>query len=73
MHFLMLTWRHPMNPKAGGVERVSLSYLRALLGRGHEVCWYANWFPGAAPVETVRGIKIVRGGGKGTSALKAVR
>ena len=37
MRFLMLNWRDPKNPLAGGAERVTLAYLAALVGRGHEV------------------------------------
>lgn len=73
MRFLMLNWRDPMNPMAGGAERVSQSYLEALMNRGHEVWWYANDFPGGKAVETLGGIQIVRGGGKGTSVLRARR
>src|SRR5205823_6851800 len=40
--------------------------------RGHEVCWFANHFPGAAESESLDGITVVRGGGKGTSILKAI-
>ncbi len=71
MRFLMLNWRDPNNPISGGAERVSQAYLGALLERGHEVWWFANDFPGGASEESVRGIRIVRGGGKGTSVLKA--
>lgn len=71
MRFLMLNWRDPRNPISGGAERVSLAYLKELVRRGHEVCWFANDFPGAAPEEMFEGIKIVRGGGKGSSVLKA--
>jgi glycosyltransferase involved in cell wall biosynthesis len=71
MRFLMLNWRDPKNPLAGGAERVTLAYLVALAGRGHEVFWFANDFPGAAREETVDGIKIIRGGGRGTSILEA--
>ena len=73
MRFLMLNWRDPKNPKSGGAERVSQAYLAALLERGHEVWWFANAFAGGEPEETLRGIKIVRGGGKGTSVVKALR
>ena len=73
MRFLMLNWRDPRNPKSGGAERVSQAYLGALVDRGHEVCWFANAFPGVEPVETLGGIKIVRGGDKGTSVWKAIR
>lgn len=58
---------------SGGAERVSQAYLGALLERGHEVWWYANDYPGGAPAETVNGIRIARGGGKGTSILKAIQ
>jgi glycosyltransferase involved in cell wall biosynthesis len=71
MRFLMLNWRDPVNPISGGAERVSVAYLEELVRRGHEVWWFANGFPGGAPAEDVRGIHIVRGGGKGSSVLKA--
>ncbi len=73
MRFLMLNWRDPRNPKSGGAERVSQAYLGALLERGHEVWWYANDYPGGAPAETINGIRIARGGGNGTSILKAIQ
>jgi glycosyltransferase involved in cell wall biosynthesis len=73
MRFLMLNWRDPMNPESGGAERVSQAYLEALVERGHEVWWFANEFPGGERAETLRGMKIVRGGGKGTSIVKAIR
>jgi glycosyltransferase involved in cell wall biosynthesis len=71
MRFLMLNWRDPRNPLSGGAERVSLAYLKELVRRGHEVAWFANDFPGGAREEMVDGIQIVRGGGKGSSVVKA--
>ena len=71
MRFLMLNWRDPKNPQAGGAERVTLAYLLALIRRGHDVVWFANDFPGAPAAEDFQGIKIIRGGGKGSSVLKA--
>ena len=73
MRFLMLNWRDPANPLTGGAERVSLAYMSALAQRGHEVCWFAYDFPDAKPAETVDRINFVRGGGKGTSVLKAIQ
>jgi glycosyltransferase involved in cell wall biosynthesis len=73
MRFLMLNWRDPKNPLSGGAERVTQAYLAALAQRGHEVFWYANAFPGCPPEETIENIRIVRGGGKGTSVLKAMQ
>lgn len=71
MRFLMLNWRDPKNPKAGGAERVTEAYLKALRSRGHEVFWFANAFEGCVDQEEVSGICVVRGGGQGTSVLKA--
>jgi glycosyltransferase involved in cell wall biosynthesis len=73
MRFLMLNWRDPKNPKAGGAERVTLAYWAALGQRGHEVYWYANEFPGCLPEEVIQGVRIVRGGGSGRSVLKVIR
>src|SRR5262245_19493484 len=67
----MLNWRDPENPLSGGAERVTQGYLAALAGRGHQVFWFANAFPGCALEAVIDGIHIVRGGDKGTSVLKA--
>ena len=58
----MLNWRDPHSPINGGAERVTLEYLAELARRGHEVFWFANNFNGAAPLEQVGPIHIVRGG-----------
>ena len=67
----MLNWRDPENPLSGGAERVSLGYLGALAKRGHEVSWFANDFAGAAKETTIEGIRVVRGGNKGSSIFAA--
>jgi len=72
MRFLMLNWRDPKNPLAGGAERVTLAHLVALVERGHEVYWYTYDFPGGAREEIFEGIHIVRGGGKASSVFKAI-
>ncbi|MDH7501872.1 MAG: glycosyltransferase family 4 protein [Verrucomicrobiota bacterium] len=71
MRFLMLNWRDPKNPLAGGAERVTEGYLTALRERGHEVFWFTNTFPGASPEDVISGIRIVRAGFKGTSVIAA--
>jgi glycosyltransferase involved in cell wall biosynthesis len=71
MRFLMLNWRDPRNPLAGGAERVTLGYLKALVERGHEVFWFANAFSNCQPQEQIDGIHVVRGGGQGTSIFAA--
>jgi glycosyltransferase involved in cell wall biosynthesis len=72
MRFLMLNWRDPKNPLAGGAERVSLAYLDALTARGHEVFWFANAFHGCLQDELIDRIHVVRVGGVGSSVFKAI-
>ena len=68
----MLNWRDPRNPRTGGAERVTQGYLGALAERGHDVYWYAYDFERAEPEEEFGGVRVVRGGGMGTSILEAV-
>ncbi|MCZ7636159.1 MAG: glycosyltransferase family 4 protein [Verrucomicrobia bacterium] len=70
MRFLMLNWRDPKNPLAGGAERVTEGYLRALRERGHEVVWFAFAFPEAPAEEELQGIRIVRAGGRGARSWR---
>lgn len=71
MRFLMLNWRDPDNPLSGGAERVTLGYLSALAARGHDVWWFANDFQGPKKRDMFDGVRIARGGGMGSSVLKA--
>jgi glycosyltransferase involved in cell wall biosynthesis len=71
MRFLMLNWRDPNNPLAGGAERVTQGYLSALAKRGHQVFWFAYDFPGATPIEIIEGVSIIRAGRIGTSIVHA--
>lgn len=71
MRFLMLNWRDPGNPLAGGAERVSLGYLAELARRGHEVFWFANAFAGGKAEAVFEGVCVVRAGGVGSSILRA--
>jgi glycosyltransferase involved in cell wall biosynthesis len=73
MRFLMLNWRDPFSPLAGGAERVTQAYLGELAWRGHEVAWFAFAHPALGRSDTVDGIRIVRGGGMGTAILAARR
>ncbi len=71
MRFLMLNWRDPGNPLAGGAERVTLGYLAALVRRGHEAYWFSNGFAGCDERAAFEGVQIVRGGSVGSSILRA--
>jgi len=71
MRFLMLNWRDPKNPAAGGAERVTLAYLAGLVKRGHEAWWFTHAFEGCLPEEEIEGVRIVRSGGTVSSILAA--
>jgi glycosyltransferase involved in cell wall biosynthesis len=71
MRFVMLNWRDPENPRAGGAERVTLGYLRALVERGHRVDWLTHSYPGCEPGTTIDGIRIHRLGGLVASRFRA--
>ncbi len=57
MRILMLSWRGPRHPRAGGAEHYTHRVLSILTRRGHEVTWFCEG-PGA---EMCDGIRIVPG------------
>jgi len=73
MRFLMLNWRDPANPLAGGAERVTMGYLEALADRGHEVFWFTHVFPGCLQEEKLGRVHVIRQGGFLTSIVAARR
>jgi glycosyltransferase involved in cell wall biosynthesis len=62
LRILILNWRCPRNPRAGGAESLTFEIARRLVAMGHTVEWFSASFPGAAPVEEMDGIRIVRAG-----------
>ncbi len=68
----MLNWRDPLNPAAGGAERVTLGYLSGLVKRGHQVDWYAFGFEEGLKEEVFEGIRIIRGGSTATAWFQAL-
>jgi glycosyltransferase involved in cell wall biosynthesis len=72
MRFLMLNWRDPRSPMAGGAERVSVAHMNELAQRGHEVYWFSCAFPGGLAEEKHEGI-IIRREGKMFGAVRAAR
>lgn len=73
MRFLMLNWRDPRNPLAGGAERVTLAFMKGLVDRGHSVHWFTFAFREGSPQEWLDGISIHRSGGVLTAVLAARR
>lgn len=71
MRLLLLNWRCPSNPRAGGAERLTLRIAEHLVRWGHTVTWFAAAFPGAPAQERLNGVSIVRAGGQATVHLRA--
>ncbi|MEZ5095186.1 MAG: glycosyltransferase family 4 protein [Nocardioides sp.] len=61
---VFLSWRDTRNPEGGGAERALEEVARGLVARGAEVTIFCAAHAGAAPEETVDGIRFVRRGSK---------
>lgn len=62
MNILILSWRCPRHPSAGGAEQVTLEHAKAWIKAGHKVYWFASNFKGARQQEHLSGVKIKRKG-----------
>jgi glycosyltransferase involved in cell wall biosynthesis len=73
MRLLILNWRCPTHPNGGGAELLTLRIAERLVAWGHSVTWFAASYPGAAPEQTIKGIRIVRAGSQASVHLHAYR
>lgn len=62
MNILILSWRCPKHPNAGGAEQVTLEHAKAWVKAGHGVYWFSSSFKGAKQQEHLSGVKIKRKG-----------
>lgn len=63
MKIQIVSWRDPLNPKAGGAEVCLLEISKRLMSDfGHHVSWFAPQFPEGAASEEYEGIHIERRG-----------
>jgi glycosyltransferase involved in cell wall biosynthesis len=73
MRILILNWRCPLNPRAGGAEILTHEIARRLVVAGHTVEWFSASFPGAHAREELDGVQIIRAGRQWTVHLSAFR
>ena len=66
MRLLVVNWRCPKNPLAGGAEVYLQEIFSRLVNRGHHVTLLSERFAGSEPEDVVEGIRIIRAGGKFT-------
>ncbi len=62
MNILILNWRDPKNPKAGGAEKLNVEILKPLQKKGYSVTWYAMGVKGLPSEEIYNKIRIIRYG-----------
>jgi glycosyltransferase involved in cell wall biosynthesis len=63
---LVLNWRDPKNPDAGGAEQYTHQIEKRWVKWGHEVTQFSAAFDKCLPEEVIDGVKIVRGGNRFT-------
>ncbi len=69
MRLLVLNWRDPRNPEAGGAEVHLHEILRRTAAAGHEVTQVSCRVRGLPSVETIDGVRVLRRGGRYTFNL----
>jgi glycosyltransferase involved in cell wall biosynthesis len=73
VRILILNWRCPQNPKAGGAEALTFEIARRLVAAGHNVEWFSGTYVGASEQEDLDGVHIVRAGHQWTVHWHAFR
>lgn len=66
MNILILNWRDPEHPLAGGAEQMVFEHAKYWKRRGADVTWFASHFKKAKREEFIDGIKIIRRGSQYT-------
>ena len=69
MNILVLNWRDPKHPLAGGAEISLLHHVRYWQKKGHTITWFASGYPNAKKKEVFEGINIIRAGSHYTVSL----
>lgn len=62
MNILILSWRGPKHPNAGGAEQVTLEHAKAWVKAGHNVYWFTSTFKDAKSGDLILKVKIIRNG-----------
>ncbi len=61
MNILVLSWRGPGHPHAGGAEESTHQHAKGWVKAGHNVTLFTSYYP-EAKEETIDGVKIIRKG-----------
>ncbi len=66
MKILLIEYRDITHPEAGGAELLLFEVFSRIVQAGHAVDYLCCSYAGAKPVETIRGIRVIRQGGQMT-------
>ena len=62
MNILLLSWRGPGHPNAGGAEISTHEHAKAWVKAGHSVTLFTSYYQGAKKEETIDGVFVIRRG-----------
>lgn len=62
MNILILSWRGPGHPNAGGAEQVTFEHAKAWYKAGHDVTLFTSNYSAAKDAETLENIHVIRRG-----------
>ena len=62
LNILIVSWRGPGHPQAGGAEISTHEHARGWVQAGHSVTLFTSSYPGARPQEKVDGVNVIRKG-----------
>jgi len=71
MNILILNWRDPKHPLAGGAEQVMREHAKKWIEKGNTVTWFASSYTNAKPKDKIENITIIRQGSHYTVHLRA--
>ena len=66
MNILILNWRDPKHPLAGGAEISLMEHAKYWKKQGASILWISSKFEGCIPSEKIRGIEFLRIGNQFT-------
>lgn len=62
MNILVLSWRGPNHPNAGGAEQVMHEHMKGWVTAGHKVTLFSSRFPGSLVKENIDGVVAIHQG-----------
>ena len=71
-HVALFNWRDTGNPEGGGAERYLEKMAAGLVARGCRVSLVCAAYAGAAPQESIEGVRVIRRGSKLTVYLRGM-